>query len=259
MITVADHRPYRVGVLFDVLGPLRVSGADGVVSLPGGRSATALAWLVLHANQPVSIDWLAGELWPDRAENAPVKARMLLRGLIPLVGSSALQVDAQARLVVSDDAIDAWRFEQLVRQGRDHLRRGDGARARANLDAALALWRAEPYPELDRAVAAIGDIDRLVELRLVAVEEATSLALRGQVDYALVADLRALVVRHPERARLRRQLAVALYRTGRQVEALDSMAATMRELGDDGGETAALRAAILQHDDRLTHGELRPH
>lgn len=247
---------YADQVRFDVLGPLRVTAPGGPVTVPGGRSAAALCWLVANANRPVSFDSLVDVLWTRAPDNAPAKVRMLVRSLVPVLGPTILLVDRQARLVVSDDAIDAGRFARLIHEAAGYLRADDLARAHVNLDEALALWRGDPYPELNRAVPTIGMIDELIELRLGAAEDLNALALRGPVDYTLVAELRSLAILHADRPRLARQLALALYRTDRQIEALDLLSLTGRELGDADGRTSGLRTAMLNHRPELASGEL---
>ena len=243
---------------FDVLGPLRVSNSGGRVAVPGRQTAAAVCWLVLRANEPVSIDSLASVLWTRPPPTATAKARLIARSVEPLLDPGTLEVGDQLRLVVSDDAVDARRFERLILEARAHLVAGDTARGKANLEEALALWRGEPCPELDRAVPALGVLDRLTDLRLGAVEDLNGLLLKDEIDYLLVADLRSQVILYPDRPRLRRQLALALYRTDRQVEALDVVRELRLLLGDRDGSAAALHAAILRHDPVLQEGEPAP-
>lgn len=240
---------------FDVLGPLRVTGAGGRVGVPGGRSSMALAWLVANANDWMSIDALASVLWPQSPGRAGAKTRLLVRSLEPLLEPGTLEFAGKpaaerVRLVASGQAVDAWRFTELVTEARASEKAGDAGRARVNLEEALRLWRGDPYPELDRALPAQAMIDRLTDLRITAIEMLNGLGL-PEADYALVAELRAQVILFPERPRLRRQLALALYRTGRQVEALDVLRELRRELGDEDGRAAALEAAMLRHEPEL--------
>jgi DNA-binding SARP family transcriptional activator len=241
-------------VHFDVLGPLRVTGSAGRVPVPSGRSSAALAWLVANANEWLSINGLVSLLWRDPPATAAAKTRLLVRSLEPLLEPGTLEFSDRVRLIVPGQAVDAWRFEELVTEARKHLvtghAAGDARRARVNLREALALWRGDPYPELDRALPAQAVIERLHELRVTAIEELNELAL-AEADYALVAELRSQVILFPDRSRLRRQLALALYRTDRQVEALDVLRELRRELGDDDGRSAALQAAFLRHDRQI--------
>ena len=236
---------------FDVLGPLRVTGPDGRVAVPGGRSSAALCWLVANANEWVSFDALVPLLWARPPASAVAKSRLITRSLGPLLEPGTLEVGERVRLIAADQALDAWRFERLVREATTHLQSADPARAQVNLQEALALWRGDPYPELNRALPAQPVIDRLTELRLTAIEELNELALALPVDYPVVAELRSQVVLFPDRPRLRRQLALALYRTDRQVEALHVLRELRRDLGDDEGDVAALQSAMLRHAPEL--------
>ena len=193
-------------------------------------------------------------VWPDDPTGSVPKAAALLRTLAPILGENLRLDQGSARLEVPEGSVDAIRFSRLVADGVDCLESGDLAMAEADLGAALNLWRGDPFPELDRALPAVAMIDRISELRLVAIEELMGISLRGRVDYPLVAELRALVVEHPERPRLWRQLALALYRTDRQLDALDVIADLRGRLGDEPA-LHALHSAILQQAPELADGE----
>jgi len=234
-------------VHFDVLGPLRVTGAQGRVTVPAGRTSAALAWLVANANEWVSIEALVELLWRDAPATAAAKTRLMLRSVEPLLEPGTLEFADRVRLVAAEQAVDAWRFEGLVAEAGKLVAAGDPHRARVNLEEALGLWRGDPYPELDRALPAQAAIDRLAELHAHAIEELNELDL-AHPDYVLVAELRSQAILYPDRPRIRRQLALALYRTERQVEALDVLRDLRRDLGDEDGSAAALQAAFLSHD-----------
>lgn len=231
---------------FDVLGPLVVTGADGHVAVPTGAPAVVTCWLVANANEQVSYGALASVLSDSTvAETTDERgAHQVVRGLQARLGDALVASTTHATIRVDAEDVDAIRFESLL----------DRAQTAADLDAALSLWRGDPYPELAGSLAALAVVGHLAERRLGALEDAFGLRLRGRADYALVADLRAEVTRSAERPRLWRQLALALYRTGRQVEALDILAARRRE-GDEA-DTTALYDAILRHDPDLDRGEL---
>ena len=242
-------------MFFDVLGPLRLTAPDGQIRVPAGASARAVCWLVANVGQSVSMAGLAAVVWPDGSAGGSTKAAALLRTLGPILGDS-LEVDrGRARLAVPDGSVDAVRFSRLVADGVDCLESGDFAMAEADLSAALNLWRGEPYPELERALPAVATIARISELQKVATEELMGIALRSQVEYPLVAELRGLVVQHPDRPRLGRQLALALYRTGRQLEALDVLADLRARPGEEA-PLQALQSAILRQAPELADGEL---
>ncbi|TNM40517.1 AfsR/SARP family transcriptional regulator [Nocardioides albidus] len=236
-------------MLFDVLGPLQVTAPAGPVHLPAGKAPAVLAWLAANVGEPVSLASVADAVWGD-GDDLP-KAAGAVRQLQRLLGD-VLEVHERVRLAVDSEAVDLHRFERLVAEGR-HLLDHDLGRAEHCLAAALQLWRGAPFPELDRAVPVIGLVDRLHELHLVAVEELTGIALRGTVGYPLVAQLRAEVILNPDRPRLRRQLSIALYRTGRQVEALQTLEEARQELPDPS--YGVLQAALLQHAAELDDGE----
>lgn len=242
-------------MFFDVLGPLRLTAPAGQLRVPSGASSRAVCWLVANVNRPVSMSNLAAVVWPDERVGSVSKASALVRTLGPCLGD-VLQVErGHARLEVPEGSVDAVRFGRLVADGVDCLRSGDVEMAEADLSAALNLWRGDPYPELDRALPAVPTIARLNELHVIATEELMGIALRNRVEYPLVAELRALVVEHPDRPRLWRQLALALYRTGRQLEALDVIADLRGGPGDEAA-LHALQSAILRQAPELADGEL---
>jgi DNA-binding SARP family transcriptional activator len=238
-------------VRFDVLGPLVVTGSAGWIALPAGPSTAAVCWLVAHVGEPVSHAALATAMWPDASDAARVPA--VLRGVRARLDDDSLEISSShAVLRVGPDDIDALRFERALRRAAEHLALDAHDAAHAELDAALRLWRGEPYRELAGVVAAIPVVTRLAELRERALEDLFGLRLRGPVDYRLVAELRAEATRAPERPRLRRQLALALYRTGRQIEAL-SLVAALRAEADEHAST--MYDAMLRHDGGLEAGE----
>jgi DNA-binding SARP family transcriptional activator len=240
---------------FDVLGPLRVTGPDGPVPIPRGRTAATVCWLVANMNERVSFAGLADVLWSDPPIDAAAKAGGIVRTLQPLLGP-ALEVGRYAVLRLSPGDIDSVRFERLLDAAFDKLDRGEHLSVEDDLVEALRWWRGSPYPELDRALPVMGLVDRLEELRLRAEEELGALAMRGQVDYPHVARLRSLTIRHPDRLRFHHQLAQALYRCGRQIEALQELAG-LRARGCCDARTLALSSAILQQAAALAEGEFR--
>jgi DNA-binding SARP family transcriptional activator len=244
---------------FNVLGPLVATERDRMVALPGGRTAALACWLVLHANQPVSVDATVAALWPAAAPpSAARQVRALAGSLAQLLGAGRVQVGERLRLTADDDAVDAWRFERLARSASALLADGQVEPARAALEQALSLWRGDPYLELERTVAAIPVIDHLAECRLQAIEDLHGIELAGEVTYRLVAALRAEVIHHAGRPRLWHQLAIALYRTGRQTEALAALAEARRSIGANDAAVRQLETAIVCHDPGLDHGELAP-
>jgi DNA-binding SARP family transcriptional activator/streptogramin lyase len=214
--------------------------------------------LLLHANRVVSRDSLIDAVWGDRA---PETANSALQGYV-----SALRKTLGADLILTrapgyvletaPTSVDLGRFGSLVAEGSHALAAGDAKRASKRLREALDLWRGEPLADLDSAGFVQLERVRLEELRLSAVEERVDADLALGRHPELVAELHALVSGHPLRERLRAQLMLALYRSGRQAEALDVYQQGRRllaeELGLEPGEgLKRLEHAILEHDPAL--------
>ena len=214
--------------------------------------------LALHAGQMVPADQLVEGLW---GENPPPAVRNGLQGLVSklrrLLGSAGLIVmrGGGYALDVAPDAVDVHRFEQLVAQGRTAATSGDLARAVALLSEADAMWRGEALTEFAYEEFASGATTRLSELRLAAMEERLDAEL--QLGHpGVVTELETLVASYPLRERLRGLLMLALYRSGRQAEALrvyrDGRRILSEELGlDPDPELQRLEAAILTQDPSL--------
>jgi DNA-binding SARP family transcriptional activator len=217
----------------EVLGPLRVLAGDDALDLTGSRVRTALSWLVMNANTRVSFATLSEIVWTEPPADATHRLRMLLRSVAIQLPPQTLLVAESAHLVLADGTVDAERFADLIREGYRHWTNGDRDRARANVDAALSLWRGAPYPELAECPAAAPDIERLWRLRLDALELQQETVTARAVDFATVADLRWLAGSYPDRRGFRLQLARALATVGRQVEALQVLRQAATDLGDD--------------------------
>src|SRR5215210_8238948 len=247
------------GLEFFILGPLEARRGEDALPLGSPKQRALLGLLLLHANELVSRDRLIDELWGDAAPqtvNAALNGYLtkLRRLLANGAGENVLSTQAPGYVLsVPADGLDADRFERLVERGRSELARGEAAEAAGTLREALALWRGQPLADLAYEQFAQQDIRRLEELRLSALEERVEADLiLGRHD-ALVGELEALVAEHPYRERLRAQLIVALYRCGRQAEALDAYQASRRTLLDDLGiepsrRLQELERAILEHD-----------
>lgn len=243
---------------FRILGPLEVWHEGRQVHIGGTKERALLAFLLLHAGEPVSVDRLIEELW---GESPPATARKSVQvrvaGLRRALRADVLLTRGSAYLLrLEPNQLDLHRFEQLLSDGSEALAAGDPATALAAFDEALALWRGPPLVEFAYESFAQPAIARLEELRLHAVElriEAhLSLARHAEVS----AELEGLVVAHPLRERLRAQLMLALYRDGRQAEALDVYRRTrsefVNELGiEPGPALQQLHKAILRQDASL--------
>ena len=232
-----------------MLGPLEVLGDDGVpVPLGGPRPRALLAQLLLEANTPVSTDRLIDGIWgespPASAQNA---LQVHVHSLRNALGADRIVTRAPGYLVrVEPGELDAERFERLVASGGEGLRE------------ALALWRGPALADLAYEPFARAAVARLDESRLAALEARLGLDLETGRHGALVGELEALVAAHPHRERLRAQLILALYRSGRQADALaayrDARAA-LDELGlEPSPELRALERQVLEHDPALSPG-----
>ncbi|MFB4317218.1 BTAD domain-containing putative transcriptional regulator [Actinomadura sp. 21ATH] len=253
---------------FGVLGPLTVWTADGApVTIRGLKVRTLLADLLVQDGRPVSADRLIDDLWgpappADPAGALQVKVSQLRRALEDAEPGGRDLVVFQAPgylLRVDSEKVDAGRFAALLERARETA----DARARAALlTDALALWRGSAYDQFSDEPFARATITRLEEQRLTAVEDLVEARLDLGEHTALVGELRDLVARHPLRERLRAAHMRALYRAGRQNEALDSFGELRdrlrEELGlDPSPELATLQQAILTQDPALAPGRPR--
>src|SRR5215210_1466106 len=253
-------------VEFRILGPLEVCKDRAVVSLGGERQRTLFAILLVKANQVVSADRLCDELWhgrpPETAQTALQGHVLELRRLLEpdhVRGSPYHVLVTQPPgyvLRVDPDNLDVHRFRRLLDEGREALARDQPTAASRLLREALTLWRGPPLADLGFEPALAQEIATLEELRLTALEERieADLALGRHAD--LVAELHALVADQPLRERPRGQLMLALYRSGRQAEALaayrEARDSFVEELGiEPGNLLQELERAVLTHDPSL--------
>ena len=245
-------------IRFGILGPLTASDAHGPVRLAEGRQRALLAVLILHANEVVASDALVEELWNG---SAPASAHRIVQTYVSqlrkALGESAIETHGRGyRLQVGPGGLDCHDFERALESGRDALARGDASAAAARLREGLALWRDAPLTEFAYEPFAQREIARLQEQRLEALELRIEADLELGRHRALVAELEALVAVHPLRERLRGQLMLALYRCGRQGDALALYDATRRllasELGiEPGAALQCLHREILAQDPAL--------
>lgn len=255
-------------VRFGVLGPVAAWGSGGPLALAGPRQRAVLARLIVARRHVVPVTRLIDDLWDDPPERALGTVRTFVAAL-----RKALEPDrphrAPARLLVTEgpgyalraapDAVDAWRFEAAVSEARqvpppDALRR---------LDEALGWWRGPAYADFADEEWARTERSRLAELRALAVERRAEAALACGGAADVVPDLDAHVTRHPWREDAWRLLSLALYRAGRQGDALATLrrarATLADELGlDPGPGLRRLEADILAQDAALDPGEGRP-
>src|SRR5919201_4862064 len=243
---------------FRILGPLEVCDGERALSLGGPKQRTVLALLVLGVGEVLSTDRLIDEIWGERPPVKAAKAlQMYVSRLRKQLPPGILLTEGRGyRLTVSSEEIDAHRFERLFEEGRSARTQGDAERAAVLLQQALELWRGPALADFAYESFAQGEIARLGELRVAALEERIEADLaRGRHSEA-VGELEALIAAHPLRERLRGQLMLALYRSGRQAEALqayqDACRALVEELGiEPSRDLQELERAILRQDPLL--------
>ncbi|WP_327176678.1 winged helix-turn-helix domain-containing protein [Streptomyces sp. NBC_01335] len=244
---------------FLVLGPVEVRESGVPVRLRGMRRRRLLALLLLNARYAVSMDALVDELWQDPPASARHQVHNAIRDLRAALagseGAGLITVDVGYRLDVAADAVDAHRFTDGVRAARAARREGRDAEATRLLQAAVDLWRGDAFAGIDcPAVTAVAA--GLDEQRLTAIEELMDLRLASGETGSLVAELFALAARHPLRDALRGSLMLALYRSGRQADALAVYDEGRRLLADElglepGPRLRRLHAEILADAPRL--------
>ena len=242
-------------VKFRLLGRLEVD-ADGVDLTPvRPKQRALLALLLLRAGEVVAIDELVEGLWGPRPPDTAQKAlHGHISALRKRLGAERIETRPPGyRLrLAADDELDAHRFEQVVAAAQTD---GPSTRSR-KLREVLALFRGEPLSDFRYEEFAAPEAVRLEELRLTVVEEQVEAELELGRHAEIVPQLERLVVEHPLRERMRAQLMLALYRTGRQADALqafqEARTRLVDELGlDPGPELQRLEQQILNHDSEL--------
>ena len=245
---------------YRMLGPLEALDGERPIPLGGARQRAVLALLLVHRNQALSRDVIVDELWGDDAPQTAVKVLQncvsSLRKVLPKGGETLRTVGSGYELRLEPDELDRDRFERLVAEGRAALEAGDNADASDQFRRALALWRGAPLSDFAYERFAQDEIARLEEVHVAALEDRIQAELGLAHHDDLVPELEALVTRHPMRERLRAQLMLALYRSGRQAEALEAYRAARRtllaELGIEPGRALQeLEHAILMQDRAL--------
>lgn len=246
-----------VAVRVHVLGQVRATEGGRQLRLGGPRQRLVLAVLVVQRGHPVPTERLMQEIWGD---DRPATARKTLQGYVShlraALDDEAIRTAGSAyHLDLGDNQVDAVVFERLVEQARQKLDT-DPSAASELLTEALGLWTGTPYADLDGEPALRPEISRLEELRLGAVEARIDADLAVGRDAELVAELESLVRDHPVREAFRRQHMLALYRAGRQSDALRSFQQARRYLADHvgvdpGTELQRLEQLILRQDPAL--------
>jgi len=252
---------------FKVLGPVEVVDADGqAIDIGGSQPRSLLAMLLIVGDRVVPVDTIIDRLWPD---SQPASATSTLQSYVsrlrraldphrPAGTESKLLAweSSGYRLRVDDSDVDFLQFERAADRGRALLAEGDPARAREVLEQALGLWRGAALGDLAEQSWARGVATRLDERRLTSIEDRIRAdLLLGRHD-VVVAELADLIDEHPLREGLWEHYAVALYRSGRQAEALRALEELRRRLLDGLGidpsrRIRELEAQILDHDPAL--------
>ena len=248
---------------FRILGPLEVVSEQEQLALGGGRQRAVLALLLLRPNEVVSTDKLIDDLW---SENTPPSARKLVQLYVSRLRKSLGNAPAADGVILTrppgyvlrlqPDELDAHRFEQLFEGGRQAMSIGEPALAADTLREALGLWRGPPLADFAYEPFAQTAAGRFEELRLAALEERIEADLALGRHAELIGELEGLIVEHPLRERPRGQLMVALYRAGRQAEALAAYQEARRVLVEGLGiepspQLQRVERAILQQQPEL--------
>jgi pimeloyl-ACP methyl ester carboxylesterase/DNA-binding SARP family transcriptional activator len=253
-----------VRVAISLLGPFGVT-CDGRDVTPSSLKAQALlATLAARDGAPVAADILVDELWPDLP---PDRGRRVLHVRVAEIRKQFADAGAPLELAVESSvagyrlaapagALDSAQFVGLVQRAEDRAKHHDVATASTLLREALGLWHGEALSGIQVSHWLETAAAELDELRLAAVEERVAAELAEGCHQRLVGELEALVAAHPLRERLWEQLVIALYRSGRQTEALRACASVRRQLTEDigvapGPRLRELEAAVLAHDPAL--------
>lgn len=243
---------------FRILGPFEARESGQRLAIGAGKQRALLVLLLLDAGEVVSAERLIDALW---GESPPASAlnsvHIYVSQLRKALGEGCLITRGRGYLLaVEPEQLDLGRFERLLGEGRELLGKAEPGPASETLRAALGLWRGPPLADFASEPFAQGEIARLEELRVAALEERIEADLALGRHAELVAELDALVRASPLRERLRAQLMLALYRSGRQVEALEAYrearATLIAELGlEPGRRLQELERAILSQDPSL--------
>jgi DNA-binding SARP family transcriptional activator len=247
---------YRAGVDLLVLGPVEVWNHGEPVPIGGPKQRAILALLAAEVGHPVSLDRMVDDVYGEEAsEGARRSARTFISMIRRELGDAVQKQGSGYVLTVEPSAIDAFRFEEQVRTAIPSVET-DPDMASTALREALAMWRGHPYADIDSRSLLQPEIIRLTDLRLAALEARIDADLALGRHRELTGELEALIVEHPLREKLRAQHMLALYRCGRQTEALRAFERARLYLADEIGiapspELAGLEQRILEQDPAL--------
>jgi len=248
---------------FRILGPLELLAEARPLELPAGKVLSLLGLLLLRANELVPAERLLEELWEG---TPPRTAATALQGYVSQLRKLLEPEPSEPRLLLTrapgyllslaPEQLDRSRFERLAEAGEQALRADEPQQAASLLAEALSLWRGPALGDFRYERWAQAEAARLEELRLAALERRFEAELALGRHASLVSELEPLVAEYPLRERLRAQLMLALYRSGRQAEALEhyqqARAALVEQLGiEPAGELQALERSILRQEEGL--------
>lgn len=244
---------------YRILGPLEIVGDDGQpIEVTAPKQRALLISLLLRANEAVATDRLVDALWGGTPPASATKlVQVYVSQLRLALGDRALETRSPGYvLTVEPEDFDAARFERLLADGREALAEGNPQLAASLFRRGLALWRGPALADAAYAHYATTEATRLEEVRLIALEERIGADLEAGRHQEVLAELTALVAEHPLRERLRAHLMLALYRSGRQADALSAYRDARRTLDDrlgiePGEELRALEREILRQDPKL--------
>ena len=242
-----------------LLGPFEVLAEGRVAAVGGSKRQALLAMLALRRGRVVDVDALVDGLWGEQLPSAPRNAlHHHVARLRAALGEAAIAGSADG-YSLSDAHVDAVRFEELLAETRGSLRDGDVRAAADAVAAALDLWRGSALQGLTGTTWFDAEARRLEALRVDALEEQFEVALALGEHRELVAALRSAIADNSFRERLWGQLMLALYRSGRQADALEAFQEARRVLADElglepGPELRRLQEAILAHDPAIAVG-----
>lgn len=252
-MTVPATDTDNAAVNVEVLGPVRI---DGAVLSP--RERALLAALAVRRGERVTAEELAEALWGGRPPASWRKQVQIAIGrLRRSLGPDRIEtLESGYALRLADDELDVARFESLLDAARRHAVLGEAERAAVGFDGALALWHGTPYADLPDWPPGVDEASRLAETRRTAEEELVQARLDSGLHRSVVPDAQRLVRADPTRERRWSMLATALYRSGRQAEALAALREARQRLRDEyglepGRELTDLEAAILRQDPAL--------
>jgi predicted ATPase/DNA-binding SARP family transcriptional activator len=251
-----------VSVELRILGPVEALVDGQPVALGAPKQRALLAALLLAAGEVVSRERLIDELWGEQPPRSAVPSlQVYVHGLRQALGAALVETHGTGySLAVAAEQVDLQRFARLVSAARRALADGRPGHATEDVSAALRLWRGSPFADLAGEPIHEREAPRLESLRLDAVELRNDAELALGRHEELLGELEQLVAAEPYREHLRAQHVVALYRSGRQKEALEAHRATrealVEELGvDPGPELRELEVQILRHDPALAAPE----